>query len=88
MPHRWELWPISNFRPEQLRSKTDPYIYLHGLTECRDSDEQELGVDGLCEIIASYEARPSDLRLAEIVKRLRENEMQISDDVTMIVIDS
>lgn len=81
--------PELEFETRTVALENGPlYLFTDGLTECRDSHEQELGVDGLCEIIASYEARPSDLRLTEIVKRLRENEMQISDDVTMIVIDS
>ena len=81
--------PDLEFRTETINLADGPlYLFTDGLTECRDGNGQELGVAGLCEIIGAYEAHPSSERLNEVVKHLRENELEISDDVTMLVIDS
>lgn len=81
--------PDLEFRTETISLADGPlYLFTDGLTECRDGNGQELGVAGLCEIIGAYETHPSSERLNEVVKHLRENAMEISDDVTMLVIDS
>ena len=63
------------------------YLFTDGLSESRDTDGEELGVDGLCEIIASCESFAAGERLEEVVRRLSEDQRQINDDVTMLVID-
>ncbi|MGR8949998.1 MAG: PP2C family protein-serine/threonine phosphatase [Gammaproteobacteria bacterium] len=63
------------------------YLFTDGLSESRDVRGQELGVEGLCEIIGECEAYGAGDRLIEIVRRLREDERQINDDVTMLIID-
>ena len=83
------LFPTSSSEQSPLVWIADPCICLPmGLTECRDGAGRELGVNGLCEIIGAFEAHPSSERLERVVKKLRETEMQINDDVTMLVIDS
>ncbi|MEM7465748.1 MAG: GAF domain-containing SpoIIE family protein phosphatase [Pseudomonadota bacterium] len=63
------------------------YLFTDGLSEARDSEGEELGVDGLCEIVTDCETYPAKERLAEIVKRLTAMDRQINDDVTMLVIE-
>ena len=63
------------------------YIYTDGLSESLDNDGQELGVDGLCQIIAECEIYPSNLRLEEVVATLRKHDRKITDDVTMLMIE-
>lgn len=63
------------------------YIYTDGLSESLDEQGQELGVGGLCEVIAGCETAPANTRLEKVVTTLQQLNRKISDDVTMLMIE-
>lgn len=63
------------------------YIFTDGVTESVAPDGSELGVTGLCDIVAAVGDYNSQQRLEEIVARIDEQKRKIHDDLTLLLIE-
>ena len=58
------------------------------MSEALAPDGSELGVDGLCAIIADCQGFDSEHRLGKIVESMHQQERTIHDDVTLLMIET
>lgn len=64
------------------------YIFTDGLSESLNASGVELGVDGFCEILNECQSFPVEQRLEQVLAVLKRDERQITDDVTLLMIDA
>ncbi|MDA0821966.1 MAG: SpoIIE family protein phosphatase [Proteobacteria bacterium] len=64
------------------------YLFTDGVTESLAPDGSELGVGGLCEIIAYATQFDSKRRLEAIVERIYEQNRTVHDDLTLLLIET
>jgi phosphoserine phosphatase RsbU/P len=63
------------------------YIFSDGLTEFRYGDEEELGVDGLIQMVESLANLPLAERLKALLGTLDREGWELRDDLTVLAID-
>lgn len=63
------------------------YIFSDGLTEFRYGDEEELGVDGLIQMVESLADLPLAERLKALLGALDHEGWELRDDLTVLAID-
>lgn len=63
------------------------YVYSDGLTEYRYGDGEELGVEGLVQLLESLSGRPLAERLTAVVSELDQAGWELRDDLTVLAID-
>ncbi len=63
------------------------YIFTDGLTEFQHGDSEELGVDGLIQMLESMADRPVEDRLNRILEDLDGDGWTARDDLTVLAID-
>lgn len=63
------------------------YIFTDGLTEYRYGDREELGVDGLVQLIESFAGLPLKERVSALLATLDQEGWEARDDLTVLAID-
>ncbi len=63
------------------------YVYSDGLTEYRYGESEELGIDGLVQLLESLSGRPLSERLTALVSELEHAGWEARDDLTVLAID-
>ena len=63
------------------------YVFSDGLTEFRYGDEEDLGVDGLIQLIEGLATLPLATRLETLLSTLDREGWELRDDLTVLAID-
>ena len=63
------------------------YIFTDGVTESLDGNEQELGLEGLINLINKYQKLDAVKRLDNIIAEIRNPDITQRDDITLMSID-
>ena len=63
------------------------YVYSDGLTEYRYGESEELGIDGLVQLLESLSGKPLGERLGALITELDQAGWESRDDLTILAID-
>lgn len=64
------------------------YLYTDGVTESRDADDHELDLEGFCNLLDEHAELPLRARLETVADRLDNEGYTVSDDVTLLGLET